>query len=555
MLCLAGLLVITGQAAVPAAARDPQAGDFFEYSFHRHVGDGSGEYYGYADDTFSNGHYEVGQTNATHVSMHTVYTWSFANNEGTRQGGTENRFISFSLTDRRYTSPQTDFDELDGEDPTNYAVWFWIPPTVRVGDVLRVLDANFRVTSLDATVWLGFSPRKAIEIKSSGYGSRDDIYGIYNTEWTDTYYYDRATGWFVAERYVETDRGTWQGEYATFKWTEDLDFKRGSYEPPTDVGSIAFLWGLVGTFGLLVAVTAYWARWRTRTVRTESLSSVRVGLLKPGQATMRPGTPEDEISGVTHHFGRFLDDFARKGQLANDRVAFATRSGDFAGMAWYSKDAKVGTVMAEETGLAEILRRFVGAKEFFSEWRHQVPAAALEAAQEMGTPIARGDAYNLFDTYLILQLDAFPNAAYDTSLVQQMGEADLPAIADISRTVYKIRSDRWLAAQLHSGDIGYVARLDGNVVGFAFANLSHGGGRIHSATVLPEYRNRGIGRELLRARLAALEALGAQSVVAEVAEWNLASLELLYSHGFKRVDKMYVETARRRKPKLSVVRR
>lgn len=100
-----------------------------------------------------------------------------------------------------------------------------------------------------------------------------------------------------------------------------------------------------------------------------------------------------------------------------------------------------------------------------------------------------------------------------------------------------------------------MARINGKIVGFAFATYANGHGRIHTLTVLPNYRNRGVGKELMCARLKTLYDLGARSVITEIADWNLASLQIAYSCGFKPVGTMYVETARSTRIKKTIVRR
>jgi ribosomal protein S18 acetylase RimI-like enzyme len=238
-----------------------------------------------------------------------------------------------------------------------------------------------------------------------------------------------------------------------------------------------------------------------------------------------------------------------------DRVAYGTRNGVLVGLALHNREGDIGSIFAADTGLAESLRRFVRSKDFFSEARHQVPSWSREWAGEMGVSLRSGDAYNLIDTYHVLLLRRFPGSGYDGSLVGRMRPEELRAVADIAKKVFRTDSDRWLKAQLDGGDTAFVARVDGRVVGFALLTSVGYAGRLHTLAALPEYRGRGIGRELVRARLAALEALGARYAIAEVARWNLASLQLLYAHGFEKAGEMFVETARRNRPAKRAFRR
>jgi ribosomal-protein-alanine N-acetyltransferase len=212
-------------------------------------------------------------------------------------------------------------------------------------------------------------------------------------------------------------------------------------------------------------------------------------------------------------------------------------------------------ILCENTEVKEGLRHFIGAKDFFTEVRSLIPEKIITEAARKGEKIENRFNYNLFDTYKIVRLENLQDMDFDTGLITRMKESDLAELEAISKKVYKVRSRSWIRAQYRSGDIGFVARLDGKIIGFAFTTYANGHGRIHTLTVLPEYQNRGIGKELMRARLKALYDLGAVDVIAEIANWNLPSLQIAYRHGFKPAGAMYVETVRPQRIKRSIVRR
>ena len=68
--------------------------------------------------------------------------------------------------------------------------------------------------------------------------------------------------------------------------------------------------------------------------------------------------------------------------------------------------------------------------------------------------------------------------------------------------------------------------------------------RLHSLTVHPDARGKGLGTALMRARLRGLFELGATRVITEVATWNGAAAEIARAHGFQKIGSMYVESAR-----------
>lgn len=117
---------------------------------------------------------------------------------------------------------------------------------------------------------------------------------------------------------------------------------------------------------------------------------------------------------------------------------------------------------------------------------------------------------------------------------------DVPAIAALARAVWGVGADRWTAAQLEAGDVAFVARVEGKIVGFAFAAVAREEARLHTLTVDPAFRDRGIGTELIRARLHGLAALGVTAAISEIAESNVASRHLAIKHGFTAHGKLFL---------------
>ena len=152
--------------------------------------------------------------------------------------------------------------------------------------------------------------------------------------------------------------------------------------------------------------------------------------------------------------------------------------------------------------------------------------------------------YNLIDAYQILNLKLEQNFSFDTTLIREMKEHDLPTVIAISNDVNGIKSNDFIKGQLKAGDIGIVAVMGSRIIGFAFASISENYGRLHSLTVISQFRNQGIGKQLMKARLKILFELGITDVVTEIANWNLASLQIAYSHGFVKTGELYIETDR-----------
>jgi len=531
----------------------PTAGDNFEYTIIRKVGSGNGEYTGYTDELKSNGKYEITHVGSTEVQFHAAYSWTYRNSEGLTQEGSEYRTTGFSPDTRRYTT-KTDLDEYDKSMPSRLSVWLWISPDVKTEDKVSILDDEFTVTDESATVWSGLIPIKGIELRADGMRSRDDEYGKFAYTYTDIYYFDRSTGYIIAERYSEIDKGLWKGTPAEFELTERFDLTQSSFPVPIDYQMLLaeIIGGILIMFLIIYIVYNY--RWRAKSFTIDPYGVVKISRITS------PGDLRFNKNLATKIFDPFIQDLVNKtllskNILSQDIVCVATSSSELLGIATYNHESDIGMILCENTEVKEGLRRFIGVKDFFTEVRSLIPDKIINEAARNGEKIENRFNYNLFDTYKIMRLENLQDTDFDTGLITRMKESDLPELEAISQKVYKVRSKSWIGAQYLSGDIGFAAKLDGKIIGFAFATYANGHGRIHTLTVLPEYQNRGIGKELMRARLKALYDLGAVDVIAEIANWNLPSLQIAYRHGFKQAGTMYVETIRPQRIKRSIVRR
>jgi len=101
----------------------------------------------------------------------------------------------------------------------------------------------------------------------------------------------------------------------------------------------------------------------------------------------------------------------------------------------------------------------------------------------------------------------------------------------------------FLGTQLEEADVViYVAELDGEVIGYAYAGLEpmswkelrDPAGFIHDLLVEPPHRGRGIATRLLEAAAAWLEERGAPRVMLWTAEENPAAQRLFQRAGFRR---------------------
>jgi ribosomal protein S18 acetylase RimI-like enzyme len=101
----------------------------------------------------------------------------------------------------------------------------------------------------------------------------------------------------------------------------------------------------------------------------------------------------------------------------------------------------------------------------------------------------------------------------------------------------------FMGTQLGTPDVAVlVAHVNDDVIGYAYCAvegydymaLRGPAGVLHDIIVDPEYRNQGVGTQLLEAALAFMRSRGAPRVVLSTADRNETALKLFESSGFRR---------------------
>ena len=497
--------------AAPTVSAAPVSGDWFEYDFNTFLDGGTGDYEGYTETMLSHSRYEIAAVSSDLVSVQGDGTWSYSASDGTTDSGTFSTSFSFSSVTRRYVSGI----DVEGNyvDP---AVWFWVSPEVTAGELVRILDEEFTVTSVDETVDILGGSRFAIRLEATGAYTRDDVYGRFNVTYVDVYYFDRATGYLLLEVYDERD----VSPTATFGWSARATVTASSFALIDGAGA-PFDWTPVVLLiaGVLAALAAgAFLVWRlTRgpgrfTVpTTQGPLEVRIRRIRKPQALN--GLAPD----ASPAFGPLLMSFARRALATRDPVVLAVSGPRIVGLLTYDGESGLGSLFATEGPIALALLKRLPVQDFFVE-------SAGSAWRLPAEPV---------DSFKILERRDLTPPSYDPAIVRPMLAEDLPAVVGIAEAVYRGRASRWVDTSFREGDIAYVAAVDGRVVGFGFATASGYVGRLHTLTVLAAYRDRGLGTELTAARLSALVALGVQRVVVEISQHNAASLRVAGRAGFK----------------------
>jgi ribosomal protein S18 acetylase RimI-like enzyme len=499
------LLALVLAALSPSvAAATPRAGDRFEYDYNTNVDGGSGDYYGYTDHMRSHSSYSVQSVSGDQVTVRGLGSWTFDGSDGTHQSGVVDVTPVFSLSTRRYISGI----DVNTTAP-NPSVWFWISTPVRVGDTVPVLDDVFTVTSTDSTIWFGLAPRKALLLEASGTYTRNDSYGKFEATYHDRYYFDRDSGFIVAEQFDEQDTNVAAG----FHYHAEVAVTSTSYPIPldwvdfalVDLGVPAIAVGLV-----LASVRVRRGPGRFAIGSKDFPTEVRIRKAKkPADVTnLEPdGSP---------FFAPFLPVFAERSIAEGDPVILALADGKIVGMSLYDQESMLGSLFASEDKVARVLLKRSRLRDFFADGT--IPSRILDAKE--------------IDRFTILQLQSPSALPYDASVVRPMQAGDLPAVVALAEEVYRGRARKFVESSFRGGDLGFVAMSGSRLAGFGFAMVVGSIARLHTLTVSARDRARGLGTDLTNARLTALNVLGVDRVIVEISRQNVASLRIATRAGF-----------------------
>ena len=94
-------------------------------------------------------------------------------------------------------------------------------------------------------------------------------------------------------------------------------------------------------------------------------------------------------------------------------------------------------------------------------------------------------------------------------------------------------SEKSLEILVGDSAFGIVALIDGKVVGYGGLMIVLDEGQITDIAVLPEYRRRGIGMEILKAMITEARSRSVATLFLEARESNLAARELYRACGFE----------------------
>jgi ribosomal-protein-alanine acetyltransferase len=125
-------------------------------------------------------------------------------------------------------------------------------------------------------------------------------------------------------------------------------------------------------------------------------------------------------------------------------------------------------------------------------------------------------------------------------VIRELQYEELSIIAKLDKEIYPIEGS-W-SLELFQKDFNspnryyLVAEDNGSIIGYAATSIDDGIADLTMNTVIPEYRNKGIGRKFLELRLKWIESKGVNEVFLHTRTNNEAIKNLVFQYGFKEVE-------------------
>ena len=184
--------------------------------------------------------------------------------------------------------------------------------------------------------------------------------------------------------------------------------------------------------------------------------------------------------------------------------AYVSRTSDGAvsGLFTYDDFEKVGTV-------------YTRSREVFDYFCELKPFNFLFA--EMITEV-ESETYDIY-TIDLENLSVAHGFSHEISVAE---EWHLDEIERFMVLTYPEINRRWVKVAFKNGDRCFIVRLGNEIAGLGWLSLVNGIGRLHSLYVKPQFRNIGIGKDILYARLFWLKSKHARSAFSEISRYNLS---------------------------------
>ncbi len=327
-------------------------------------------------------------------------------------------------------------------------------------------------------------------------------------------WFDPSTGFVIAEYYNEQD----SSPFGSFQWQEQVFTTSASFPIAIDYAQLLGVYVGVPLIPTALIVAVYVHRNGPRRVKH---GSPTLGPTRARRVRRVRRLRDAKIPAGTS-YAPFVRTAIRRAIGLRDPVYLATSGSTVQGIYTYDHADRIGSIVAVDPAVVRTFLSMRKPSNCFVELPPGTPNVLLPPARALGT----------FDVY---ELSPVVPVAYDAENIRPMLPTDFPAVLAVTTRVYDVPQPRQLVEALADGDIGFVAVLNGVLMGYGLATVGEGGALLYGLTIAEEGRGQGLATGLVAARLTALAALGVPKARMEIVEGNAAPRHIATRFGFQKV--------------------
>ena len=187
-------------------------------------------------------------------------------------------------------------------------------------------------------------------------------------------------------------------------------------------------------------------------------------------------------------------------EIGGEAYVSRTSDGVVSGLFTYDDSEKVGTIYTRSREVFDHFYEFKPFNFLFSEMKTEVES----------------ETYDIY-TVDLENLALVPRFSHEISVAE---ERDIDEIERFMVLTHPGINRKWVKVALNNGDKCFIVRLGNEIAGLGWLSLVNGIGRLHSLYVEPQFRNMGIGKDILYARLLWLKSKHARSAFSEISCYN-----------------------------------
>jgi GNAT superfamily N-acetyltransferase len=505
----------------------------FQYKYNWDLKDGEGWYAGYTEKMRAEGSYEI-DFQGSHAVVTAQYSWTWSSYEygyETDQDSlSETHTFVYDLTTGKYLqNTDQDFDS------SNMNVWFHLPQGTAQNfyEILGKIYSN----AGSSLFFLGkVMPLNGVKLTAEDNYLRDDVYGRFTSTFKSQYFFT-GDGYLLGEIYDESNVGIGDSLNDAFTIHSEMYVTQSSYARPV-AGFLFFVlyWLPLVIFGLIIIsrdINQFKPKklfLQTGPVTISNQINVDLPLLFESpykelvpMYILKTSSQRGQI--ITASDGKGIQGI---GLVENDGL-MATFFGNFIPQMFeYSKvpnafvDSMAGLTLKKIEKYITLKVNNLQQKEFIFDSHLIRPVTVAEIPAVMRL-ISSEDAGRPNEN----EAKWVKEAILTDLVVMAIANKDEPWI---QRILTQISQKQFPSPEMIQNQV---------LLGVGFATPSGHTAWLYGLYVHPAFRNTGIGKQLVMARLSALKQMGITTAITEIGEWNAPALKLYQEFPSEKVGEIY----------------